>query len=209
MSEQSTQVATVFDSEEQHVGEVYAKALLQAASSANKVDLVVDQLESFVSEVLQKNAGVDLILSNPKMSVEDKMGFLDRVFGSKMDITLLNFLKVLCRRQRIQFVRAMSRSATELRDEMAGRMQVLVTTSAPLDDASEKALVAKLKSTFKKDVRIISSVDPSIIGGLIVRIGDTVFDGSVNGQLSVLRRDLNSRAEASVRVLADKMIKSS
>jgi F-type H+-transporting ATPase subunit delta len=208
MSEQATQVATVFDSEEQHVGQVYAKALLQAATAASKVDTVVDQLESLVRDVMEKNQGMDIVLSNPKRSVEEKMGFLDRVLGSKMDVTLLNFLKVLCRRHRIQHLRAISRSATELRDEMAGRMQVFVTTSAPLDSNSESALASKLKSTFRKDVRIIAKVDPTIIGGLIVRIGDTVFDGSIDGQLKVLRRDLNSRAEAAIRVQADQMIKS-
>ncbi len=56
MTEQVSQVATVFDSEEQHVGQVYAKALLQAAKSSNKVDVVVEQLESFVTDVLSKNA---------------------------------------------------------------------------------------------------------------------------------------------------------
>ncbi len=77
MTEQESQVATVFDSEEQHVGQVYAKALLQAANLSNKVDVVVEQLESFVSDVLNKNSAIDFFLSNPKQSVDSKMGLLD------------------------------------------------------------------------------------------------------------------------------------
>lgn len=206
MTEQVSQVATVFDSEEQHVGQVYAKALLQAANSSNKVDVVVDQLESFVVDVLNKNAAIDFFLSNPKQSVDSKMGLLDRVFGGKMDSILLNFLKVLCRRHRIHFVRGVSRAAAELRDEIAGRVQVQVTTSTALDSNTESALTAKLKMTLNKDVRLVKKVDPSIIGGLVVRVGDTVFDGSVDGQLRVLRRELTSKTDASIREISNKLI---
>ena len=206
MTEQVSQVATVFDSEEQHVGQVYAKALLQAAKSSNKVDVVVEQLESFVTDVLSKNAAVDFFLSNPKQSVDSKIGLLDRVFGGKMDSILLNLLKVLCRRHRIQFVRGVSRAAAELRDEIAGRVQVHVTTSAPIDASTESALIAKLKTTLDKDVRLVKKIDPSIIGGLVVRVGDTVFDGSVDGQLRVLRRELTSKTDASIREMSNRLV---
>jgi len=129
MSEKVSKIATVFDSEEQHVGQLYAKALLQAASSDGQVDNVVDELESFVGEVFEKSPSLETILSNPKMSADEKIGILDRVFSSSMNSTLLKFLKVLCRRQRMQFVRAIARSAADQRDELAGRMQVDVITS--------------------------------------------------------------------------------
>ena len=111
MSDKVSKIATVFDSEEQHVGQLYARALLQAASSDGQVDVVVDQLESFVGDVLAKTPSLETILSNPKMSADDKIGILDRVFSGSMNGTLLKFLKVLCRRQRVQFVRAIARSA--------------------------------------------------------------------------------------------------
>lgn len=61
MSEKVSKIATVFDSEEQHVGQLYAKALLQAASSDGQVDIVVDELESFVGDVLAKSAAMETI----------------------------------------------------------------------------------------------------------------------------------------------------
>lgn len=199
MSEQVNQIATVFDSEGQHAGEVYAKALLQSASSANKVDLVVDQFESFVRDVLDKNPKFELVLSNPKTSNEDKIGMIDRVFGKSMDLIVLNFLKVVCRRNRLQHLRSIASAAVALRDEWAGRLQVHVTTSAEMTEASRTALQNKLKSTFNKDVRLLAKVDPSILGGLVVRIGDTVYDGSVDGQLKALRREAGAKAEAAIR----------
>ena len=206
MSEQVSQIATVFDSEGQHVGEVYAKALLQAAAPANKVDLVVDQLDSLVRDVLDKNAKFETVLGNPKLAIEEKLSLIDRVFGKSMDLTLLNFLKVLCRRERLQFIRSIAQAANELRDESAGRIQVLVTTTAALDPQSAEKLRTSLKNTFKKDVRIVSKIDPSIIGGLIVRVGDTVYDGSVDGQLKALRREVTAKTEASVRAAAATLV---
>ncbi|MCE3015325.1 MAG: ATP synthase F1 subunit delta [Pirellula sp.] len=205
MSEKVSKIATVFDSEEQHVGQLYAKALLQAASSDGQVDNVVDELESFVGEVFEKSPSLETILSNPKMSADEKIGILDRVFSSSMNSTLLKFLKVLCRRQRMQFVRAIARSAADQRDELAGRMQVDVITSTGLSDASSAALAAKLSGIFKKEVRLNPSVDPSILGGLVVRVGDTVYDGSLDGQLKLLRKETKVKAEATVRSKASQL----
>ena len=97
MSEQVNQIATVFDSEGQHVGEVYAKALLQSAASANKVDLVVDQLESFVQDVLNKNQKFEMVLANPKTAAEDKVDLIDRVFGKSMDGIVLTSTSISLR----------------------------------------------------------------------------------------------------------------
>ncbi len=202
MSEQVNQIATVFDSEGQHVGEVYAKALLQAAAPANKVDLVVDQLESIVNDVLSKNDKFEAVLANPKLSVDEKIGLIDRVFGKSLDGTVLNFLKVLCRRQRLQFVRSIASAAVELRDEIAGRVQVQVTTTEALDPQAAEKLRNTLKNTLQKDVRLVTKIDPSILGGLVVRVGDTVYDGSVDGQLKALRREVGAKAEAAVRAAA-------
>lgn len=206
MSEQTKKIPTVFDSEEQHVGEVYARALLGAAQSANKVDAVVEQFESLVADVLDKNPKIELALANPKMSVEDKWSLIDRVFGGKMEPTLVTMLKVLARRQRLGSLRSIQKSASDLRDELAGRIQVQVTVASELDAGAREALVAKLKTVFKKDVRLNTKVDPNILGGLIVRVGDTVLDGSVDGQLAALRKTVGQRSETALRSTSGSLV---
>lgn len=209
MSEPSSKIATVFDSEEQHVGEVYAKALLASAMKEGSVDTVVDQLESLVVDVLDKNPKLDYAMVNTKMSVDDKWALLDRVFGGKMHGALLTFLKVIVRRHRVSALRAIQMSASKLRDEWAGRMQVEVTVSEALDATAETALISKLKELFRKDVRLQTKVDPSILGGLVIRVGDTVYDGSVDGQLRVLRKSVAQRAEGALRSAANALVQSS
>jgi F-type H+-transporting ATPase subunit delta len=208
MQEPTKQIATVFDSEQQHIGEVYAKALLSAAKNGSKIDRVADEFESLVSDVFKAQPAFEMVLSNPKMPVEDKSLLLDRVFGKSMDPTLLTFLKVLCRRQRMNSVRSIQKAVTELRDEIAGVIRVTATVSSPLNAASEAALVAKLKTTFNKEVRLVTVVDPSILGGLIVRVGDTVFDASVDGQLQLLRKSAGFKAESAVREKSTSLVTS-
>jgi F-type H+-transporting ATPase subunit delta len=205
MAEQSTKIPTVFDSEEQQVGEVYARALL-ASVAPQDADALVDELESLVHDVLDKNHKLETALANPKMPVESKWELLDRVFGGRMNGKLLTFLKVVGRRHRLNAIRSIQRAATKLRDEAAGRIQVQVTVPQPLSDAEKSSLVERLKQVFKKDVRLEALVDPSIIGGLVIRVGDTVFDGSIDGQLQSLRKTVGSRTEYALRSAAANLL---
>jgi F-type H+-transporting ATPase subunit delta len=91
---------------------------------------------------------------------------------------------------------------------MAGRIQVQATVAQELTAAAKDALVENLKKVFKKDVRLTTKVDPSILGGLIVRVGDTVLDGSVDGQLAALRKTVGQRAENALRTVADSLVQS-
>lgn len=198
MAEQSTKIPTVFDSEEQQVGEVYARALL-ASVPPQDADAVVNELESLVRDVLDRNHKLETVLANPKMPVESKWELFDRVFGGRMHGKLITFLKVVVRRHRWSAIRSIQRAATKLRDEAAGRIQVQVTVPQPLDDAQRAALVERLKKTFQKDVRLEMQVDPNILGGLVIRVGDTVFDGSIDGQLKSLRKTVGTRSENALR----------
>jgi F-type H+-transporting ATPase subunit delta len=124
---------------------------------------------------------------------------LDRIFKGRMDNTLLTFLKVLGRRQRLGSLRSIQKAASQLADDMAGRVRAVVTVSDRLSADAERSLTEKLGAILKKEVRIAVSIDPNILGGLVVRIGDTVFDASLDGQLRSLHKSVSQRAEHAVR----------
>ena len=208
MSDQATKIPTVFDSDEQQIGEVYARALLGAVPS-DKIDSVVQEFESLVVDVLDKHPGLEIAFANPKMTVDQKSQLLDRVFGGKMNPTLLTFLKVLGRRQRLNSVRAIQGATSKLADEMAGRILAVVTVSQPLSPDVQRKLEEKLTGIFRKDVRLQTKVDPGILGGLVIRVDDTVYDGSVDGQLKALRKVVSQRAENAVRAVAGSLVSSS
>jgi F-type H+-transporting ATPase subunit delta len=177
MAEQSNKIPTVFDSEEQQVGEVYARALLASVAS-EEADAVVGELESLVTGVIDQNRALELVLLNPKMPIESKWELIDRVFGGRMNGKLITFLKVVARRQRLNALRSIQRAATKLRDEAAGRVQVQVTVPQAMSDTERSALIDRLKQVFRKEVRL---------------------NGSVDGQLQTLRKTVGSRAESALR----------
>lgn len=181
-------VATVFDSEEEHVGEVYAKALLGVARKSSNTDDLLSQFQMVVEEVFGKNPKLEAALNSPKLSLEQKESLLEKVLGAHVDPTLLKFLKVLCRRQRLNFVRGIQRSITEFRDEELGRVRVTVTSALELSGNEVEDIRSQLKTKLNREVSVVTKVDPSIIGGLVLRIGDTVFDGSVTGKFDQLLR---------------------
>lgn len=181
-------VASVFDSEEEHVGEVYAKALLGVARKSSNTDELLNQFQTVVEEVFSKNPKLEAALNSPKLSSEQKESLLDKILGAHVDPTLLKFLKVLCRRQRLNFVRGIQRSITEFRDEELGRVRVLVTSAIELSSQEVDGIRSQLKTKLNREVSVVTKVDPSIIGGLVLRIGDTVFDGSVTGKFDQLLR---------------------
>jgi F-type H+-transporting ATPase subunit delta len=189
----------VFDDESMHVGQVYAKALLGAAKSSGDVSRIVEQFQSLISDVLDKQPVLESILSNPKVPSEDKLQMLDKVFKKQMDGTLLTFLKVLATRRRFGAIRSIYLAAVRLNDEAVGRLRISVTTAEALDASALASLKIKLTEIFKTEVVVSTKVDTSVLGGLLIRVGDVVFDGSVDGQLKQLKKATLARAEQAVR----------
>ncbi|MDZ4849472.1 MAG: ATP synthase F1 subunit delta [Pirellulaceae bacterium] len=194
-----TAIETVFDDESMHVGQVYAKALLAAAHSEGKADLIVEQLSSLVNDVLAKQPALVAIFANPKLAVEEKAGILDRIFGKSIDPILLKTIKVIALRRRFGMIGSIQQAAVRMQDEAQGRLQVIVTTAQALDASALDNLRDKLKTMLKAEVSISNKVDPSVIGGLMVRVGDTVFDGSVDGQLKQMKKATLAKAEQAIR----------
>ena len=205
MAEQ-TQHQTALDGDEQQVGALYAKALLGAAGG--KTDEIVSQLEAVVQECLNRFPALEQALGSPNIAQEEKEAMLDRIFGGKLDKLLLNFIKVLCRRGRAESLRAVQVTASMLRDEQLGRLHVQVTSALALDDAQRNAIRTQLKSAFGKDAMLEESIDAALLGGIVLRIGDKVYDGSVLGKLQQLRQSVLSGVQRSMRSNFDSLISS-
>lgn len=188
---------TVLDSDAQQVGSLYGKAILAAAGK--DVDEIVSQLNSIVQECLAKNPGLEQILGSPRVSQVEKEKLIDRIFRGKVHTTLLNFLKVLCRRGRIGSLRGIQVSANEMRDEQLGRVRVTVTSAFALTDEQRNSIAAKLGSSLGKEVVLDERVDESLLGGILVRIGDQVFDGTVLGKMAAIRSAVSSGIQKAIR----------
>jgi len=169
------------------IGEVYAKALIGAMEQLGKTDLVLDELESLVFDVLDKFPNLEAALSSPRIAHDAKAGTLTRVFQSRMSGELLTFLKVLSSHGRLDCLRAIQRAARRLENQMRGRIEVRVTTTAAADAALTQQISQVLRVALDSDIDMASETDPDLIGGMVVRVGDTMYDASVANELSRLR----------------------
>lgn len=174
---------TVLDPGAEQVGELYARALLGAAMSAGVADVVVSQLNELVHDYLGNSHKLAAAFASPRIDSAEKDRVIDRLFGGQFDPVLVKFLKVMGKRNRLGYVAAVNTSAALLQDEMMGRLVASVRTAVPLDDAARFEVVRRLESNMNKKVRLKETVDPSLIAGMVIRIGDTVYDSSVANQI--------------------------
>lgn len=190
--EQQGRHETVFDTGAEHLGRVYAEALLAAADKAGIADLAVEQLDQLTTGVLAEHPELAAVFASPRVSVDEKSRILDRLFADKLDPMVLRFLKVVAGRGRLGYVQYISSAARTLRDESLGRMVARVTSAVPLDDSLRGQVVEKLSAALNSQIVLRERVDPALIGGLVIRVGDTVYDSSVAGQLSGMAKKTQS-----------------
>ncbi len=195
--EQQSLHPTVFNTEDQHVATLYGKALLGAAG--NKVEQIVSELESVVKDCLGRYPKLEMAFSSPRINEEEKEAMIARIFGGQVDTVLLNFMKVLARRRRLGSLRVIQAAVSEMRDEQLGRLRVKVSSAQALTDAQKKEITANLKKKFGKEVVLIEKIDASLLGGIVLRVGDKVYDGSVQGKLQTLKRAVASGVERAIR----------
>lgn len=198
-------VPTVFDSEEKHVGEVYAQALIGAGEAAGNLDEILEQFQGVV-DVLAKQPKLGAALSSPRVAEEAKEALLERIFGGRIDATLLRFLKILARRGRLNFINGIQRASIELRDVQTGRIRVTVSSAQALSDSQKETIRTNLETSFGKKVGLTMKVEPDLLGGLVMRVGDTVYDGSVSGQLDQLARAARDGSARLVRQQSGSLI---
>lgn len=176
-----------FDAGSQHLGAVYAKGLHGAAQQAGQVGSVLEELESLEGEVFKKMPALRMTLTSPRVSQEEKVALLDKAFGGKMSKVLLNFLKVTARHDRLGCLPDVLRSYRKLVNESEGKLEVTVRAAYPLSNPLRERIANKLGEVLKKKVQLNVEVDPDLLGGLVVRIGDTLYDGSVASQLQRMK----------------------
>ena len=193
-SHSETTRASYVDVGQQQLALVYARALLGAAQEAGVVDAVAEEMASLLTDVLDPSPQFEELLASRLLDHEDKVGILDRTLGPRASPTVLNFLKVLSQHDRLDCLRTICRVTQTLYDEMRGRTAVQVSTATPLDESQVSQLTAALRAMLGGDPRLELLTEPDLIGGVVLRVGDTVYDGSVATQLQRTRRQMISRS---------------
>src|SRR5262249_10185343 len=159
------------------IARVYADAFLNALP-ADQVGQALEEFRSFIDEVLDKNPDFERLLTSDTVSRDQKVALIDRVVAGRGSELFTNFLRVLARRDRLNVLPIILAQCDIEYEKRSGRKRVQVVTAQPLSDAMLAKIRDRLASTMSFEPVIEPAVDPDLLGGLRLRIGDTVFDGS-------------------------------
>lgn len=206
MADTADKISNRFDPGQEHLGEVYAKALLGATEKAGSSDAVLVEFESFVSDVLDQLPSLRETLFSLRVSHEEKVALLDKAFASRMTPLLLNFLKVLSAHHRLSSVKVILKSAKQQLNVLRGRVEVFITSASPISNQLLDTINAKLVAMLGKEVILVPRVDPELLGGIVVRVGDTVYDSSLATQLQKMRTVALEQTEQKIRQSLDRFV---
>ena len=173
------------------VAGTYAGALLAIGQERNEVEAYDEELHG-LAELFANSREFRVFFENPKVPQSDKLSVLDKTLKGKVSDTVLNLLKVLVKRGRQELFGQVSVAYTEALDESRGRTKVVITTASPIDPALKAELVGLVGSKLNREIVPAERVDENLLGGMTIRIGDTVIDGSVRTKLNRVRESVGA-----------------
>jgi len=175
------------------VATMYAQSYLTAASQSG-VAAPEEELNSLVDDVLRGFPEFEQLLMSDSVGRDDKLAIVERVIAPTSSDFFVNFLKVLIRHGRFDMLPLVQNIATKLQEEAAGKKRIRVRSARALSDSSRSKIVAHLKSTFGFEPVLQETVDASLLGGVILQVGDTVYDSSLRSRLKQLKGRLVEKA---------------
>jgi F-type H+-transporting ATPase subunit delta len=188
----------------ERVAKVYAQAIVEAADRKQCRREVLDELAGIVDGVLDKVPRARAVFASPKVTPEEKSALIDRVAKGRVLPTTLHTLHVLARHERLDILAEVVAAARRLSDALDGRRQAVFTTAVPIDPAERERIVAEVSKSLAVTLAPTFVVDPALLGGLVVRIDDTIYDQSVATSLVRLGDQLKQR---SIRAIQNKEFK--
>lgn len=174
--------------------EPYAQALMDLSQANNLTPQFGEDTASLLN-LLSESPELQQFLASPVVSAEDKEGILQRVAGEQVHPYIMNFLKILVQRGRIQFLGPICQQYKTLLNKLNQIVVAEVTSAVALNEAQEQAIREQvIGMSGAQNVEIQTKIDPDLIGGVIIKVGSQIIDSSLRGQLRRIGIRLNSAA---------------
>lgn len=167
----------------------YAAAMFELAQEENKLKKYGEQLEE-IRQLFASQPMLKAYMGNPQIQSAEKKELLNKVFGDDVEKSVRNFMLLLVDKHRITLIEEIVGKYQALSNEAQNIMIAHVTTAVALTKQQEKALTAKLEAITDKHIQLKTHIDKSIIGGIVVKMGDKLIDGSVTSKIKSLEKQL-------------------
>jgi F-type H+-transporting ATPase subunit delta len=177
-------------SRETIVAKRYAKALFEVALQQGSVAQVEEELKGIL-QVIRENADYGKLLEHPNISAAAKLDLLKQAFEGKVSAAVLNTLQLLVERRRESVLEDLVDSYVKVANVALGQANATVTSAYPLTAEESQQVAERFGQLTGKRIRVENVVDRSLIGGIQVRIGDRLYDGSLSGKLQRLQQSLS------------------
>lgn len=185
------------DDKQMAVAQVYSRAMHDLAKSRGEADALGEELAELAAFVAGREE-LATFFSSPLVDAGDRAKSLERLLRGKASDLLVDALQVINRKQRLDLLGAISEAYHLLHLEHLGQVDVRVATAVPLSGALRRRLESVLAEHSGRRPQLIEEVDPSLIGGIVLRIDDEKIDASVIHEIGRLRRALRERSEQEI-----------
>jgi len=172
----------------EEIASVYARSLFEVAQEQDKLDKVRDELGEF-TDALNESRELQVFLFSPYFSTREKADGLDKAI-SGADETVLNFLRLLIDKHRMPVLFRVRAEYDRLWEEENKLLPVIVTSAVELPDATVKQIGDRIAEQTDRKVDLQARVDPDILGGIVVRVGNSVLDASIRNRLENFRKQV-------------------
>jgi F-type H+-transporting ATPase subunit delta len=172
------------------IAERYAEALFQVGEEDNSTTNLYEELNAVI-DILKSNQDFYNVLKSPLVTKGDKKDLVEKVFGNQISDNLNNFLKIIIDKDRVSALEAVQKSCKALLNQKNNIIEGSAITAVPMSQEELKQLEAKLSSKYNKNVTLENKIDKSILGGVLVRLGNEEIDGTVKTRLTKMKDQLS------------------
>lgn len=166
----------------------YAKSLIDLAGEQSSVEEVKGDIVLFL-ETCRANPELQAILKNPIISLDKKANILDGLFSGKVHEMILSFFKIVIRKGRAEILFATAKEFVSQYNVLKNIVKATVTSASPLSQENIRQIEEVVKASTQGEVILTTIVDPKLIGGFILKVGDKQFDTSISSKLNKLRKE--------------------
>ncbi|MBU6452087.1 MAG: ATP synthase F1 subunit delta [Cyanobacteria bacterium REEB67] len=179
------------NTELQGIASKYAEAVLDLAVSARQEEQMLNELK-LIADVIASDRDMTIIINHPSIDSTEKKRFLSSLFQGKISELADNLIGLLADKRRLNLIPFIESNYRELLNQRKNILSASLSCSEPLADSAIANIKAQLAEHLGKTLELEVKVDPSLIGGLVLKMGDQVIDGSLKGQLRSLEKTLLS-----------------
>jgi len=174
----------------ERIARVYAESLYAAAEKAGQLEPVLHEYESLVKDVLVVDPRLLILFSSAALGRYARADALAKAFKDRANPTLYAFLQVLNSHERLELLLPIARALRDLFEERARRVRVFVISAVPLSEEEVTRIANGIRTTMKLEPIMVPSIDPSLLVGVKIRVGDKQYDASVRSRIENLKNQL-------------------